>query len=76
MGRPSRKVLAVNIETGERKEFESAYDCSIFFNTGHANVRQAIDRNGVCCGWKLYDSPDNLRKRIAELQRQLAEIEA
>lgn len=76
MARPSRKVVAVSIETGERREFGSAYECAIAIHTGHAAVLAALDRNGTCCGWRMYDTPDTLRKRIEELQRQLAEIEA
>jgi hypothetical protein len=75
MGRPGRKIIAVNVETGEKREFASAYECAMALGTGHCNALAALDRNGVCFGWKLYDSPESLRKRIEELQRQLAEIE-
>ena len=75
MARASRKVIAVNVETGEKREFASAYECAASLGTGHCNALAALDRNGVCCGWKLYDSPESLRKRIEELQRQLEEIE-
>lgn len=76
MGRPSRKIIAVNMETGERREFAQSKDCAGFLGVDHSNIRQAVERNGVCRGWRLYDAPDTLRDRIGELERQLAEIEA
>ena len=76
MGRPSRKIIAVNMETGERREFPSVYECALELGTGHCNALAALNRNGVCFGWRLYDVPETLRARIAELERQLAEVEA
>lgn len=76
MGRTSRKIVAVNVESGKRKEFNRSIDCASFLGVGHANIRQAVERNGSCRGWKLYDSPDTLRARISDLERQLAELEA
>lgn len=76
MARESRGIVAISVATGERREFDSASSCAIELRTQHTNVLQALNRNGVCCGWKLYDSPESLRKRIEELQRQLKEIEA
>lgn len=73
--RETRKVVAVNVANGERREFPTSTECAIFLHTMSANVLQALNRNGVCYGWKLYDSAETLRKRIAELERQLAEIE-
>ncbi len=70
-----RKVVAINQATGERREFESASECAIFLHTMSAGVSQALNRNGVCLGWRLYDTAEYLRKRIAELERQLAEVE-
>lgn len=75
MSRPVRKVVAVNIETGERREFNRSVDCAVFLGVEHANIRQAVERNGSCRGWRLYDTPEYIRKRIEILQEQLAEIE-
>lgn len=75
MSRTKRPVVAINPSTGERKEFAGIYEACIFLNTGHANVRQALERNGMCCGWKIYDTPDTIRKRIERLQEQLREME-
>ena len=75
MGKEARKVVAINQATGERREFESASECAIFLHTMSAGVLQALNRNGVCLGWRMYDTADYLRKRIAELERRLEEIE-
>lgn len=73
--RNTRKIIAINPNTGEKKEFLSVYMCSRELQTSIQNITQALDRNGICCGWKLYDSADFLRGRIAELQRRLKEVE-
>lgn len=45
--------------------------------TGHENVRGALNRQGVILGkYRLYDTPEEIRKRIAELERQLEEVES
>lgn len=75
MGKEARKVVAINQATGERREFESASECAIFLHTMCSGVLQALNRNGACLGWRMYDTADNLRKRIAELQKQLEEVE-
>jgi len=69
-----RKVIAVNEKTGERKEFSSAYECATQLGTGHCNVLAALGRNGVCFGWRLYDTPEFLRARIEELEKQLENV--
>jgi len=75
MARPIRKIIAVDSRTGERREFGGTYAFAKEVGTTPQNVQFALNRNGLCCGWKLYDTPENLRKRIKELERQLAEIE-
>ena len=75
MGRPSRKVVAINVRSLEKKEFNSVYECAVCLETGNANVLQALGRNGICCGWRLYDSAETLRARINKLEEQLKEVE-
>lgn len=75
MGKEARKLVAINQATGERREFETVSECAIFLHTMSAGVSQALNRNGVCLGWRLYDTAEYLRKRIAELQKQLEEVE-
>ena len=70
-----RTVIAINMKTGERKEFKSTYAAAVFLSTATQNVMQALDRNGVCCGWKLYDAPERIQKRIEQLNKMLKEAE-
>lgn len=75
MGRPNRKVVAINVSSLEKKEFNAVYECAMSLGTGTANVLQALNRNGVCCGWRLYDCAETLRARINKLEEQLKEVE-
>lgn len=75
MGRIYRKVIGINETTGERREWDSAYQFGKEHSTSAMNVTQALDRNGVCCGWKLYDAPDIIRKRIEKLTADLQFVE-
>lgn len=73
--RLKRAVIAINEETGEKRAFESAYVFAkeVGINPGSAiNILQA---GGSAKGWKLYDTPDNIRKRIAELEAQIKMLE-
>ena len=73
--RKTRKIIAINIETGEKREFPSTYAFAQEMRTSTQNVSMALTRGGSCAGWKLYDCPENIKKRIAELQKQLKELE-
>ena len=73
--RPYRKVIGINTQTGEKKEWDGIYEFAKEVNTCSANARQALGRNGLCCGWRLYDTPDRLRERIAELEAQIEVLE-
>ena len=71
-----RKVIAINPETGDRKDFDSIYMAAKSFGVGHASIIQALDRdNGFINGWRVYDSPDRLRKKIAELEERIKMLE-
>lgn len=71
--RQKRKIIAVR--DGERMEFESTYAAARVLNTSTQNIALALGRNGTCGGWRLYDSPEVIRARIDDLQRQLDEVE-
>lgn len=73
--RKVRSVIALNQGTGERMEFSSVYELAKRLGTSTQNITQTIERNGIIRGWRLYDAPDMIRMRIADLQRQLTEIE-
>lgn len=74
--RKTREVIAVNEETGERKVFAGTYQTAKELGTSSQNVMYALARNGVCCGWRLYDNAEALREKIGRLQQLLKEVEA
>lgn len=73
--RKTRKLIGINIETGEKREFASTYAFAREMKTSTQNVSMAVIRGGSCAGWKLYDTPENIRKRIEELKQQLEELQ-
>ena len=73
--RKQRRVIAVNVNTGERKDFHSTYEAATKLRTSTQNIVFTLDRNGTCKGWRLYDTPETIRTRIAELQEKLVEVE-
>ena len=75
MARLVRKVIAVDIETGVKKEFASVYELAKVLGSSTQNVTQIVERNGIVRNHRLYDTPEMIRRRIADLQRQLTEIE-
>ena len=74
MGRPAKKVIAVNTETGERKEFGSQYSAAMFLGVSNTHVCACIRAGTELRGWKFYDTPENIRKRIKELKKQLKDL--
>lgn len=75
MARLVRKVIAVDIETGVKKEFASVYELAKVLGSSTQNVTQIVERNGIVRNHRLYDTPETIRRRITDLQRQLTEIE-
>jgi len=73
--RKIRKVVAINVATGQRKEFAGTYQAAKALETSTQNIALAMDRCGICRGWKLYDSPESLREKIEELKKRIKEIE-
>lgn len=74
--RQYRKVIAINEATGERKEFESVYAARKALGTSSASVVISLGVGTAVKGWKVYDSPENIRKRIAELEAQIKMLES
>lgn len=70
-----RKIIAVNEATGERREYKSAWALACELGVTGRSVMQAKERNGVCKGWRVYPSAEELRERIAELERQIEIVE-
>lgn len=75
MARPAKKVVAVNVETGERKDFNSQYAAAMFLGVSNTHICACIRAGTTLRGWKFYDSPESIKKRIKELQKQLKELE-
>ena len=47
MAKEARKVIAVNINTGEKKVYETAMSLAAELNVSFRSVMQAVERNGV-----------------------------
>lgn len=71
----AREVIAINESTGERKGYGSVYALSKDLNVTIRAAQQAQERNGVCRGWRIYDSPERIRKHIKELEEQIKMLE-
>lgn len=76
MAKEGRKVLAVNVTTGERKEYGSAYALSLELGVTQRSIMQALERGGTCSGWRVYDTPENIRKQIKALEERLKVVES
>ena len=73
--RNQRKIIAISEETGERRQFGSLYEAAKEMKTNSGNLITGIACNTAVKGWKVYDTPDNIRKRIAELEAQIKMLE-
>lgn len=72
----ARKVIAIHEQTGERREFVSAWAMSQEIGVTHRAVIQALERGGTCKGWKVYDTPEVIREKIWEMKEQIKMLEA
>lgn len=70
-----KKIIAINEETGERREHKSAWAFACEMGVTARSVLQAKERNGVCKGWRIYPSIEELKEKVAELERQIAFLE-
>ena len=75
MAKEGRKIIALNEETGERLEYDAAYRLASRLGVQQRSVMQALERNGCVKGWRVYDSPDRIRRRIKELEEQIKMLE-
>lgn len=74
MARIHRPVIGVNRETGEVKKWDSAYACSRELGVIPCAASQALQRNGCCAGWRLYDSVEYIDNLIVELENRREEV--
>ena len=70
-----RAIILINEETGERKECASINAASRFLSSTFFNVQKAAVYNGVCKGWRVYESPESIRQHIKDYQAQLKILE-
>jgi hypothetical protein len=74
MPRITRPVIAISVETGDRKEFDSVYACKMALGVNESGIIRALDSMGTCNGWRLFDTKENIQKRIERLQKVMEEI--
>ena len=70
-----KEVIGVNEKTGEKRVFSSYNDAARQIGTSFQGVQIAAMRNGVACGWRIYDSADVIREKIQHLQEMLEYVE-
>lgn len=70
-----RGIILINEDTGERKEFASINKAASFLETNFFNVQRAALSNTKWHGWRVFESPDAIRERIAMLQEHLKYLE-
>lgn len=75
MGRKTKPVIAINNETHRRLYFNCVYECAQALGVSNSAVLVAVARNTSVRGWKLYDTPDNIRQRILDLENQITFLE-
>lgn len=75
MARETRPVIAINEATGERKEFGSVYAAAKEMKVSHTHVLIALALGACVKEWKVFDTPENIRRRIAELESVIKKLE-
>ena len=70
-----RVIILINEETGERKDCASINAAARFLSATFGNVQTAAVYNGVCKGWRVYESPESIRQHIKDYQAQLKILE-
>lgn len=75
MARPMRKIIAIHEDTGERKEFESLNKAGECLGVKHTSVYIAVATGQAVNGWKVYDTPENIRKRIEKMKEDIKMLE-
>lgn len=70
----SKSIIAVNLESGERRDFSSINEAARYFGVQFQTIQTASYRNGSVKGWRIYPSRENILRQIALLEKQLKEI--
>lgn len=70
-----KAIVAINEETGERKEFSSINSAARELKATFGNVQRAAVYNGSVKGWRIYEDAKTIKAHIAALQEQLKVVE-
>ena len=73
MARVRRATILV--KDGERRRYDSEYAAAKALGVSVVCVQQAKRWGAQTAGWRVYDTPDYIRKRIAELEAQIKFLE-
>ena len=73
--RKIREIIGINEETGERRKFVSTYAAAKELRVNSGCIITSMATGTLVKDWHLYDTPDNIRKRIAELEETIKMLE-
>ena len=75
MAKIHRALIAINEDTGERREFSGQYAAAKALGVGTSHVQISVMTCTAVKGWKVYDTPDRIRERIKMLEEQIKMLE-
>ena len=70
----SRPVIAVS-QDGKLHEFATVDAFAKQVGVSAEAAADALDEGKTCCGWTLYETPDNYRDRIARMKDRQVKAE-
>jgi len=71
----AKGIIALNESTGEKRVFKSINEAARSLGAAFQSIQVASIRNGIVRGWRIYDSPEVIREKIASLQSMLDYVE-
>ena len=69
-------IIAISEKTGERREFDSAYQMAKTVGVSTAAVFQALSREGLVKEWRVYLTPDAYRAKIEAYKEIIKKLES
>ena len=75
MPRTKKPVIAVNYETGEKRKYDGMYEAAGEIGVKTTSVINAIATGCLLKGWRFYDTPDNIRKKIRQMELDIEMLE-
>jgi len=70
----SRPIIAVS-QDGKPQEFATLDAFAKQVGVSAEDALDALDEGKSCCGWTLYETPDNYRERIASMKNRQMQAE-